>query len=130
MSATKINHWDATQYGGGRANTEPYVCEIKDNRANGGQVRITLGPESGNVDDYMDVLVEVTDLPCTGTEQAPAVPCFHLALNGDTQALSVYQAGLDKLMLRLETGMRLSEVKLPSGEIAYMLEVQPLIGTD
>lgn len=115
----EIECWDSPRYGGdGLESSDVFVCEIDDRRAQSGQARITIGAESGDVDDFVDVLAEINTLP--GSKDA--VPCFHVAADSDHMAFSVFQNGLGKFLLRLETGMQLLPTTLETGDQCFVIQ--------
>lgn len=117
VSKVEIEHWDSQRYNGDGQNSPAYTCEIDDRRQQAGQVRITISSESGAVDDFMDVVAEVNTIP----DGECAVPCLHVAFDADHLAFSVYQNGVGKLLLRLENGVQMLPVTLPSVEQAFIL---------
>lgn len=114
----EIEHWDSPRYkGDGDEKGEVYICEIEDRRAQSGQLRITIGAESGDTDDFVDVLAEINTLPGSNS----AVPCFHVAADSDNMAFSVFQNGPGKFLIRLEAGMQLLPTTLPDGSRGYIV---------
>ena len=114
----EIEHWDSPRYkGDGNENTEVYICEIEDRRAQSGQLRITIGAESADTDDFVDVLAEIGTLHGGNS----AVPCFHVAADADNHAFSVFQNGKGKFLIRLEAGMYLLPTTLPDGSKGYLV---------
>ena len=112
-----IEHWDSPRYKGDGDESDVFICEIEDRRAQSGQLRITIGPESGDTDDFVDVLAEINTLSGSNS----AVPCFHVAADADHHAFSIFQNGKGKFLIRLETGMQLLQTTLPDGSKGYTI---------
>jgi hypothetical protein len=118
----EIEHWDSPRYKGGGDESEVYTCEIEDRRAQSGQLRITIGPESGDTDDFVDVLAEIN----TPHGSNSAVPCFHVAADADHRAFSIFKDGNCRFLIRLEACVQLVPITLPDGSSGFLINGYPI----
>jgi len=111
-------HWNAARYGGELDPRAEYAMRVSDRRETSGQMFIDIAPKEGHTDDLgIGIVVEVNNTP--GDEDSQ-VPCVHVNFGNGNLAFSIFQAGLDKLVLRPETrvGVMSGEI-LPNNEHAW-----------
>ena len=88
-----IGHWDCRDYlGDGSGHDARHLCEIQDDRLRRGRVGISLAPESGNVDDIVDVVVEIATVP------GESFSAPHIIVQcGNTIVADLYQTGRETM---------------------------------
>lgn len=117
-NAIPVSHWNSTQYGAEVEPSSTYAMRLCDRRATHGQLFIDVQPDSGHTDDLgLGVVIEINNTP--GMDHSH-VPCAHINFGNGALGFSIFQDGLDNLVLRPETGVQImSGAILPNGEHAY-----------
>jgi hypothetical protein len=100
-------------------NTDAFThqVDIEDRLSINGQINLTLGALEGGLDDMISVTAEVNTNPENGVDQ---VPCLHVHYNDNELAFSAFKLN-DKIALRLEAGVTITEVDSPEGKL-YIFE--------
>lgn len=114
-------HWNAARYGGEVDPCAEYAMRVSDRRVASGQMFIDIAPKEGHTDDLgIGIVLEVNNTP--GTEDSD-VPCVRVNFGNGNLAFWIFQAGLDKLILRPETrvGVMSGEI-LPNNEHAWRVQ--------
>lgn len=118
VDVVEVYHWDSARYLGDEINGDPFAMEMTDRRSSNGQVAIDFAPMSGEPDDVLSVLIEVSRLPGSRDD----VQCVHVAFGPDNMRFSVFKQG-NRLILRpASSDIGLLSTVLPDGTSAFIIE--------
>lgn len=132
VDAVTVTHWDSARYSDIESPRAKYTMRVSDQRVTHGQMFIDIEPIEGHLDDNgLSVVLEINNTP--GNDESH-VPSVHVAFGTGNTAFSVFQEGLDKLILRPENGVRFTSEPLSDRETIFLIheenERNPSSGSD
>lgn len=112
-------HWNSEKYGGDQKTGATYNFRMSDQRQRNGQVYLDVEPVEGHTDDNgIGVTIEVGNTPGVDDSHVPAV---HINFGNGDLAASIFQNGLDSLIIRPEVGVWLVSTVLADTTSAWCL---------
>lgn len=112
-SRVAVDYWEDHKH----LEERKFFMEITDQRRTNSQMYIDIAPIEGDIDDILSLSLEINRLPEDETDRQ----CTRLHFDGDNLAVSIFKDG-DGYILRPETDVRIRDIQLANGELAWRIE--------